>query len=202
MQIRYLTAVLITLILACGCVGQTTDPQPVSSVTPTPTTGLATIAARPTICHMEGGAKVCLYTDMPPVAAKTPTMRRTTPPIIEVVETVPTNEGPYGDNIVETISGPMEAPITLSGVGNEMVWFDTQEPGVVNFKIRYGGPQYVKNCEEDKLVVTLAGASIDTTLVSTGSGSYKTLTRSFNLLPPGRYSLSVKGCYEWQITVS
>jgi len=174
---------VIMAIIACGCVGEAAEPRQTATPTPIPlaTITAATETTRPMECHRDGDAVICLYTDLTTVTTAVPTWVQPEP---------------------EEIASPLESPVTLSGVGNEMVWFDTVAPGMVTFRIKYGGPQYVKNCEEKRLMVMLAGASIDTTLVSTGSGSYKTLTKTFNLLSPGRYSLSVKGCYEWQITVS
>jgi len=105
--------------------------------------------------------------------------------------------------------GPMAAPVTLKGFGNEIVWFETVGSGVVSFKIKeMGGCKYgicakkVDNCDEKKFVVKLAGASVDSTLLSvTEGGPGTTATKTFNLINPDQYSLSVRSCTEWEVVV-
>jgi len=189
--------IAIITSLTCGCMSQASLQQPIPTATATIPPPSVTVkeTTRPVACHMEGEAKVCLYTDMTP------------PPLVTAMKktvTVPTPEEiPQMDRLPEEISGSIAQPITLTGVGNQIVWFETQAPGVVNFKMRYSaGLGEVKNCEEKKFEVSLAGKSVDTKLYSGGSGSTQNPVRTFNLLSPSRYSLSVKGCWGWQITVS
>ena len=105
---------------------------------------------------------------------------------------------------------PLAAPVTLTGVGNQIVRFSTVAPGTVALKIKYpysactyvGCSKPVENCEEKQLVFALAGKSIDTNLVYKPIASSVDTTKTFNLLSPGGYSISVKSCNQWQIVVS
>ena len=172
----------IVVAFTCGCVGQAVAPQP-TQIAEAPTssvTAMATATTRPTVCHMEGEMKVCLYSDLTPVMTTTPAATAFPTP--------------------EEIKSPMAESVILTGVGSQIVWFDTVRPGIVTFKMRpYAGPQYVKNCENTGFVVKLAGKSIDTQLYPSHPAS---TTKTFNLLSPGRYSLTVKSCEQWAITVS
>jgi hypothetical protein len=199
----FLSLTSIMVILIAGCIGsQAPQPDPAvvtPSIATTATTTIiptTTATARPTICRTQApGVVECLYTDIIKTTAltTTPTKMQTTSPLV--------GEITVGGAFVEEISGPLATPVTLTGLGNQIVWFEAAHPGVVTLKIRpYSGPQEVKNCEVTRSSIMLAGKSIDQNIpMGVGLSQF---TRTATLPSAGRYSLTVKSCYTWEITVS
>ena len=188
----------IVVAFTCGCTGQAVAPQP-TQIAEAPTssvTAMATATTRPTVCHMEGEMKVCLYSDRTPVMTTVPTKIQTTAPLVEAFDS---QGNPVED---PSISGPLAAPVMLTGVGNDIVWFEVAHPGIVTIKMRNGfGSQVVKNCEEKYFRVALAGKSIDSVIYDKGM-ALSTVTRTATIPLEGRYSLSVKSCGQWEIKIS
>jgi hypothetical protein len=209
-----LTAIFFGVIIAisfiCGCVEPATPQQTVAATVATVIPTTVTATPRPTICHMEqDNVMVCLYTDLTSVATTIPTttVPGTTSPWVCTRE----GDGPEICLLADQIAaaeasapeptGPLAAPVTLNGFGSQIVWFEAVRPGDVTLKIRpYSVPEMVKNCEVTKSSIMLAGKSIDQNIpMGVGLGGF---TRTATLPLVGRYSLTVKSCYTWQITVS
>jgi hypothetical protein len=206
-EVFVLALISILALLVAGCIGsQATQSNPAAATPSIASTAAITIApttttyARPTICSTQApGVVECLYTDLTPVTTAVPTKMKTTSPLVEEI-TGTGNSG--GASPVEEISGPLAAPVTLTGLGNQIVWFEAVRPGVVTFKMRNGfGSQVIKNCEEKYFRVALAGKSIDSVLYDKGM-ALTGVTRTATIPLAGRYSLTVKSCGQWEITVS
>jgi hypothetical protein len=102
-----------------------------------------------------------------------------------------------------TPAGPaVPTPIKLSGIGSKMVYFETKEPGEVKFKIYYNisEGEYLK-CTDDVALFRLAGTYNDNTLYYGPVYKLHDGIHTLNLLFPGRYSITVKGCWGWNIVI-
>lgn len=199
-QILLFLVVVILTASVCGCLSA---PSPVASPIETPTSISTTIATpfptttplptttRPQTCSMQAdGSRLCLFTDL------------------TTIPTTAASKGPAANpassataEVQEIYNAPMAAPITLTGVGNQIVRFETVAPGTVQFKMRNGyGSQTVKNCEEKYFSVMLAGSSVDMPIYDQGM-ALSIVTRTANIINPGPYSLSVKSCGQWEIKI-
>jgi len=204
MGILLLSLFGVMVILIAGCIGSQAA-QPAAAVTPSITATAAittvptmTMSARPTICRTQApGVLECLYTDITRTTVPT-TVPRVTETFPTPKEITVTSEGP----VAGSISGPLATPVTLTGVGNDIVWFEAVRPGIVTIKMRNGfGSQVVKNCEEKYFRVALAGKSIDSVLYDKGM-ALSTVIKTATIPLEGRYSLSVKSCGQWEIKIS
>lgn len=180
----------IGFVLLTGCTN-TAAPTPVAAtptqqvvyvtvlVTPT---AIPTPTPRPTHCTEPApGVMECLYTDI-----------TTTTTGAKSVTTVPTPE---------VISSPLAAPITFTGVGGKIVWFEAAAPGPVTFKMRNGfGSQHIENCDAPQFSVSIAGKSTDAEVYK--GGAYTGATKTYTIPEAGRYSLTIKGCEQWEISLS
>jgi len=102
-------------------------------------------------------------------------------------------------------SKPFASPVTVNGTSGRMMKFHTDAPGTVKFTIRYEGGSFDDSREgcakDDRASLRLAGASIDTPLYNGVASEQYSGTATFNLISPGSYSLSTRGCYNWEVTI-
>jgi len=103
-------------------------------------------------------------------------------------------------------SKPMVSPVVVNGTSGNILRFQTVAPGVVKFTIHYGGGTVTYNdgdkCSDYPLAsIRLAGSSIDASLYSGVATSEYTGTTTFNLVSPGHYSLTTRGCYSWEVDI-
>jgi len=100
---------------------------------------------------------------------------------------------------------PIESPVRVNGTSGTIMRFSTVAPGIVKFTIRYAGGKFEKNREgcsqEDRALLRLVGASIDTPLYSGVTSSLYSGTTTYNLVSPGNYSLTTRGCYDWRVDI-
>ncbi|MCK9579374.1 MAG: hypothetical protein M0Q92_02850 [Methanoregula sp.] len=108
-----------------------------------------------------------------------------------------------GQPIPTTSPKPLSAQAVLKGVGSKIVWFETVAPGEVKIKFKTDPDvSRVKNCDLKDTRLDLAGTSVDANLYpGPRVGERLTDIKTVNLIFPGRYSLSVKSCSGWIITV-
>ena len=101
-------------------------------------------------------------------------------------------------------SKPIASPVSVNGTSGKILRFSTVAPGIVKFTIKYAGNLNKNNDEcsdNDRAVIRLAGASTDTALYNGMAKSTYTGTTTYNLISPGNYSLTTRGCYDWQVTI-
>ena len=82
--------------------------------------------------------------------------------------------------------------------------FSTVAPGIVKFTIHYHAGLGDKGefcADDDRATIRLAGASIDKTLYSDATKTAYAGTTTYNLISPGKYSLTTRGCYGWQVEI-
>ena len=100
---------------------------------------------------------------------------------------------------------PVASPLTVNGTSGKILRFRTDGPGIVKFTINYGGGTPADNREgcakDDRASLILAGASIDTSLYNGPATETYTGTMTFNLISPGSYSLTTRGCYNWEVVI-
>ena len=102
-------------------------------------------------------------------------------------------------------SKPVASPVTVNGTSGKIMRFQTDAPGIVKFTIRYAGGTSDDSREgcsrDDRAVLRLAGSSIDTGLYNGLATETYTGTTTFNLISPGSYSLTTRGCYDWEVVI-
>jgi hypothetical protein len=103
----------------------------------------------------------------------------------------------------DTSSAPaLPSPITLNGVGSKMVYFEAKHPGDVKFKIYYNLSEGEDlKCIDDVTRFRLAGPTIDSTLYYGKVDKLHDAVHTFRLPVPGKYSITVTGCWGWNILV-
>jgi hypothetical protein len=102
-------------------------------------------------------------------------------------------------------SKPVASPVTVNGTSGKILRFHTDAPGIVKFTILYEGgtpDDSREGCaKDDRASIRLAGASIDTSLYNGLATETYTGTTTFNLISPGSYSLTTRGCYDWKVAI-
>jgi hypothetical protein len=101
-------------------------------------------------------------------------------------------------------TNPIASPISVNGTSGKILRFYTVAPGIVKFTIQYAGNLNKNNdvcSDNDRAVIRLAGASTDTALYNGVATSTYTGTTTYNLISPGNYSLTTRGCYDWQVDI-
>jgi hypothetical protein len=100
-------------------------------------------------------------------------------------------------------SGPaIPSPVNLSGIGSKMVSFEAKHPGDVKFRIYYNiSAGEDPECVDDVARFRLSGPTIDTVLYYGRVDALHDSDHTFRLPAPGRYSLTVQGCWGWYILV-
>jgi hypothetical protein len=102
-------------------------------------------------------------------------------------------------------SKPVASPVTVNGTSGKIMRFKTDTPGIVKFTIKYAGGTLDDSREgcsrDDRAVIRLAGSSIDTSLYNGLATETYTGTTTFNLISPGSYSLTTRGCYNWEVVI-
>jgi hypothetical protein len=126
---------------------------------------------------------------MAPTSLPAPsTLITTSPPVITITAT--------------PVKPPLPSPIDESGIGTRMIKFTTVGPGSVQIKINYTSDLgNITNCYEETYSVNLAGKSIDQRLFYAKVDEWHNQKTTFNLISPGDYSLTVRGCYGWKMDV-
>jgi hypothetical protein len=93
-------------------------------------------------------------------------------------------------------------PITLSGVGSKMVSFEAKHPGDVKFKVYYNISEGEDlKCIDDVARFRLSGPTMDSTIYYGRVDKLHDNLHIFRLPVPGRYSITVTGCWGWHILV-
>ena len=102
-------------------------------------------------------------------------------------------------------SKPVASPVTVNGASGNIMRFHTDAPGIVKFTINYAGGTLDENREgcsrDDRASLTLAGAAIDTSLYNGVATETYTGIATFNLISPGSYSLTTRGCDNWKVVI-
>lgn len=105
----------------------------------------------------------------------------------------------------EALLKPVARPVTVNGTPGKMMRFQTDGPGIVKFTINYAGgtpDESREGCaKDDRAVIRLAGSSIDTSLYNGPAKETYRGTATFNLISPGSYSLTTRGCYNWEVVI-
>jgi hypothetical protein len=100
---------------------------------------------------------------------------------------------------------PIESPFQVNGTSGKIMRFYTVAPGIVKITFKYGGGKFDKNREgcakDDRASIRLVGASIDTSLYNGATTSKYSETTTYNLVSPGNYSLTTRGCYDWRVVI-
>ncbi|RPI38688.1 MAG: hypothetical protein EHM53_08310 [Methanoregulaceae archaeon] len=169
-----LIVVLVAAIIIAGCAS-----EPAKKVTVVSTSPVITSPAVPTTAAQ----KMVTITSV--VTTKPLTTKMTTAPTV-----IP--------------SKPIPSPVTVNGTSGRMWRFFTVAPGIVKFTIQYMG-NYDNSREgcskDDRAFIRLAGSSIDTTLHNGPARDTYTGTATYNLISPGNYSLTTKGCLDWRVVI-
>jgi hypothetical protein len=126
---------------------------------------------------------------------------------VKITTVMATKTPPAPTAVPKTVpSKPMVSPVVVNGTSGSILRFQTVAPGVVKFTIHYGGGEKINNngdkCTDFPLAsLRLAGSSIDASLYSGVATSEYTGTTTFNLVSPGHYSLTTRGCYSWKVDI-
>jgi hypothetical protein len=105
-------------------------------------------------------------------------------------------------------SMPIPSPIALSGVGDGMVFFETVAPGKVKFNVAtYSPSPKDDSCTDSQISFQLAGTSGCNSIESMQRngrfyGTTTPATIPIDLPNGGKYSITTKGCYRWQIIIT
>jgi hypothetical protein len=125
----------------------------------------------------------------------------TTTPTPEPTLFIPEYTNPPATTVeTKPVKPPLPSPVQGSGLGFGIVGFTTEGPGAVRIKINYTSAWgNVTNCDEETYSVKLAGKSIDQRLFYGIVDNPHDQKTTFNLISPGYYTLSVRGCHGWKI---
>jgi len=130
-----------------------------------------------------------------PPAIHTQKIVRTTTPV--TTKTVPTPP--------KALLKPVAHPVTVNGTPGKIMRFQTDGPGIVKFTINYAGGTADESREgcakDDRAVIRLAGSSVDTSLYNGPATETYRGTATFNLIAPGSYSLTTRGCSNWEVVI-
>jgi hypothetical protein len=121
--------------------------------------------------------------------------------MIKTTTVVPTKTTPTPTVVP---SKPIASPVTVNGTSGHTMRFYTVAPGIVKFTIRYSSSLGDKGefcSDDDRAIIRLAGASTDKTLYNDVAKNQYSGTTTYNLISPGNYSLTTKGCYGWQVNI-
>jgi hypothetical protein len=177
-DMKYLLIVVLLVVsgFVAGCTGEAKEKVP-----PVITSAVATAPALPPVQTQKMGTVTTMVTTRTiPAPAKTPA------PTIAP-------------------SKPVASPVTVNGTSGHIMRFQTDGPGIVKFTINYAGgtpDESREGCaKDDRAVIRLAGSSIDTSLYNGPAKETYRGTATFNLISPGSYSLTTRGCYNWEVVI-
>jgi hypothetical protein len=170
---------LVAFLITGGCTVGNQDPV----VTPAPQIIYVTVPVTPVPTQM--------ITTTPP--AQTPVIH--TPPPVTTPET---DTCPH-----YTGAMPVSSPIMLTGTGDGLVFFEVKAPGKVRFNVTtYDPPRKDESCTDDQISFQLAGTTTCNQLNPIKTPGHFTRTTTLDLPFGGRYSITTKGCYGWQIDIT